>query len=471
MPAPEEKITVVGSGLVGSLLACFLARRGMSVRLFEKLPDMRKESIPAGRSINLAISTRGLSALRKVGLEIEALRHAIPMRGRVMHSVQGELSFQAYGKDESQHINSISRGFLNRMLMDAAEATGLVELRFRHVLKSIDWDAKTLSFEGEAGGSARSERFETLLGTDGGGSLVRREMLAHGRFEFDQQLLGHGYKELNIPPGRRGAPGSPESFQLEKHALHIWPRGFYMLIALPNEDGSFTCTLFLPFEGPVSFQSLKSPADVQALFAEKFPDALRLLPDLTDQFFGNPTGTMGTVKLWPWNLGGDALLLGDAAHALVPFYGQGMNCGFEDCAVLDGLLAGGEVTWESRFQKFADFRKTNADAIADMAVENFVEMRDKVGDPHFLLEKQVEKILLNTFPGEFLSRYTLVSFSNAPYRFAHRVGEIASGIVGELCNGLTRAEAVDLVRAGKLIRQRLVPYLEDNEFGYRAPLS
>jgi kynurenine 3-monooxygenase len=471
MPSPEEKIAIVGSGLVGSLLACFLARRGMSVLVFEKLPDMRKESIPAGRSINLAISTRGLSALRRVGLEIEALRHAIPMRGRMMHSVQGELSFQAYGKDESQHINSISRGFLNRMLMDAAEATGRVEIRFRHVLTSVDWETNTLTFEGEGDRPPNRERFETVFGTDGGGSVMRREMLARGRFDLDQQLLGHGYKELNIPPGPTGALGSPGGFQLEKHALHIWPRGFYMLIALPNEDGSFTCTLFLPFEGPVSFQSLQSPSDVRSLFAEQFPDALRLLPDLTDQFFGNPTGTMGTVKLWPWNLGGDALLLGDAAHAVVPFYGQGMNCGFEDCVVLDGLIAGERLEWESLFKAFADVRKTNADAIADMAVENFVEMRDKVGDSHFLLEKQVEKILLNTFPGEFLSRYTLVSFSNAPYRFAHRVGEIASGIVGELCVGLTRAEAVDLVRAGKLIRQRLVPYLEENEFGYRVPLS
>jgi kynurenine 3-monooxygenase len=206
---------------------------------------------------------------------------------------------------------------------------------------------------------------------------------------------------------------------------------------------------------------------VRALFAAQFPDALKLLPDVTEQFFRNPTGTMGTVKLWPWNLGGTALLLGDAAHAVVPFYGQGMNAGFEDCVVLDGMLSGG--AWQPLFEAFGKARKTNADAIADMAVENFVEMRDKVADPHFLVEKQVEKMLLNTFPGEFLSRYTLVSFSLAPYRFAHRVGEIASGIVSELCQGLTRAEAVDLVRAGKLIRQRLVPYLEANEFGYRLP--
>ena len=344
--------------------------------------------------------------------------------------------------------------------MDGAERTGRVEILFQHGLSSVDWQARSLSFHDELHGAQRVEPFTTLFGTDGGGSVVRREMTAQGSFELSQELLGHGYKELNVPAGPGGA------FQLEKHALHIWPRGSYMLIALPNEDASFTCTLFLPFKGVLSFESLAGPTDVQTLFAAQFPDALKLLPDLTEQFFRNPTGTMGTIKMWPWNVGGTALLLGDAAHAVVPFYGQGMNCGFEDCVELDALLSGD--SWESVFEAFGKARKTNSDAIADMAVENFVEMRDKVADPHFLLEKQVEKLLLNTFPGEFLSRYTLVSFGLAPYRFAHRVGEIASGIVGELCQGLTRAEAVDLVRAGKLIRQRLVPYLEENEFGYRA---
>jgi kynurenine 3-monooxygenase len=419
---------------------------------------MRRQVIPAGRSINLAISARGLNALRKVGLEIEALRHAIPMNGRMMHSAKGELSYQAYGKDESQHINSISRGLLNRMLMDAAERSGRVEIVYQHGVKSIDWEKKTLTLQDERAHADHTEHFHTLFGTDGGGSAVRREMMTRAPIELSQELLSHGYKELTIPPG------PARSFLLEKHALHIWPRGSYMLIALPNEEGSFTCTLFLPFKGPLSFESLAAPADVHALFAAQFPDALGLLPDLTEQFFQNPTGTMGTVKMWPWHLGGQALLLGDAAHAVVPFYGQGMNCGFEDCVVLDGMLSGG--AWEPVFNAFEKARKPNADAIADMAVENFVEMRDKVADPHFLLEKEVEKILLNTFPGEFLSRYTLVSFSLAPYRFAHRVGEIASAIVGELCQGLTRIEALDLVRARKLIRERLVPYLKDNEFGY-----
>jgi len=457
MPGSEEAVTIVGSGLVGSLLAIFLARRGLHVTVLERLPDMRREAIPAGRSINLAISARGLHALRKVGLEITALRHAIPMRGRMMHSPKGELSFQAYGKDESQHINSLSRGLLNQMLMDAAEGTGRVEIAFQQRLQAIDWDEQRISLTDDVRGSERQLGFSTLFGTDGAGSVARQEMMRVAPFALSQELLSHGYKELSIPAGKGGG------FQMEKHALHIWPRGSYMLIALPNEDGSFTCTLFLSFTGPVSFASLVTPSDVSAFFEAQFPDALRLLPDLTDQFFRNPTGHMGTVKLWPWNLAGKALLLGDAAHAVVPFYGQGMNCGFEDCVVLDGMLSGGP--WAPLFEAFGKARKTNADAIADMAVENFVEMRDKVADAHFLLEKQVEKILLNTFPGEFLSRYTLVSFGLAPYRFAQRVGEIASGIVSELCEGLTRAEAVDLVRAGKLIRQRLVPFLEENGYG------
>ncbi len=461
MPEFEDRVTLVGSGLVGSLLAIFLARRGLQVSLLERLPDMRKEAIPAGRSINLAISARGLNALRKVGLEIVALRHAIPMRGRMMHSLKGELSFQAYGKDESQHINSISRGLLNRMLMDAAEGTGRVEIVFQQRLQSIDWERRLLSLKDDASGAERMHEFSTLLGTDGAGSVVRQEMMKQESYSLNQELLSHGYKELSIPAGTGGA------YQMDKHALHIWPRGSFMLIALPNEDGSFTCTLFLSFEGPVSFRSLTTPDQVRAFFAEQFPDALALLPDLTEQFFNNPTGHMGTVKLWPWHLGGKALLLGDAAHAVVPFYGQGMNCGFEDCVALDGMLSGG--AWEPVFEAFGRARKTDTDAIADMAVENFVEMRDKVGDPHFLLEKQVEKILLNTFPGEFLSRYTLVSFGLAPYGFAQRVGEIAGGIVAELCEGLTRAEAVDLIKARKLIRERLVPFLEENAYGYGVP--
>jgi kynurenine 3-monooxygenase len=298
-----------------------------------------------------------------------------------------------------------------------------------------------------------------LIGTDGGGSAVRGAMVKLPGYEISQELLEHGYKELLLPAGVGSA------FQLEKHALHIWPRGSHMLIALPNEDGSFTCTLFLPFRGAVSFETLQAPRDVAGFFEREFPDARKLLPDLEEQFFTNPTGFMGTVKLAPWDVPGKAVLVGDAAHAIVPFFGQGMNCGFEDCLVLDRLLE--EHPMAAAFESFGRQRKPHSDAIADMAVENFVEMRDRTADAHFLLEKQIEKILLNAFPGEFLSRYTLVSFSLAPYRFAYRVGEIASGIIAELSQGLTKAEDVDLTKAGRLIRERLVPYLKENEYGFR----
>ncbi|MCY1036458.1 NAD(P)/FAD-dependent oxidoreductase [Corallococcus sp. BB11-1] len=460
MPSNESKLTVVGAGLVGSLLSLYLARRGHTVEVLERRPDMRREALDAGRSINLAISTRGLHALRQVGLEEEALKHAIPMRGRVIHPVQGELAYQPYGKDDSQHINSLSRGWLNRFLMTQAEATGRVRIHFRQRVTHADAAAGTLTVQDEATGETREVRDTVVFGTDGSGSAVRQAMQPRPDFQATQETLGHGYKELTIPPG----PGG--SFQMEKHALHIWPRGSFMLIALPNEDGSFTCTLFLPWQGPVSFDSLKTPQALEDFFQERFPDAKALIPGLVEEFFARPTGHMVTVKCAPWRVGGRTLLLGDAAHAIVPFFGQGMNCGFEDCAVLDGLLAS-QTDWEETFSVFERRRKTNADAIADMAVENFIEMRDSTGDPRFLLEKGVEKVLLNAFPGEFVSRYPLVSFSRVPYRLAYEVGAIAGGIVSELSRGLTRPEDVDLDAAAKLIRGRLTPFMKEHADGFR----
>ncbi|NOK08381.1 FAD-dependent oxidoreductase [Corallococcus exercitus] len=460
MPSNESKLTVVGAGLVGSLLALYLARRGHTVEVLERRPDMRRETLDAGRSINLAISTRGLHALRQVGLEEEALKHAIPMRGRVIHPVKGELAFQPYGKDDSQHINSLSRGWLNKFLMTQAEATGRVSIRFQQRVMQADPAAGALTVLDEATGATREVRDAVVFGTDGSGSAVRQALQSQTGSQADSQTLGHGYKELTIPPGEGGR------FQMEKHALHIWPRGTYMLIALPNEDGSFTCTLFLPWEGPVSFASLQTPAALEAFFQEQFPDAKALIPGLVEEFFSRPTGHMVTVKCAPWHAGERTLLLGDAAHAIVPFYGQGMNCGFEDCVVLDALLEK-QPNLGQAFREFERLRKTNADAIADMAVENFIEMRDSTADPRFLLEKGVEKVLLNAFPGEFVSRYTLVSFSRVPYRLAYGVGAIAGGIVSELAKDLKRPEDVDLDRAAKLIRGRLTPFMEEHADGFR----
>lgn len=443
-----DPVTIVGAGLVGSLLAISLARRGHAVTVLERRPDMRKESMSAGRSINLAISARGLHALRLVGLEREALDHAIAMQGRMVHAVDGSTNFQRYGKDDSQHINSISRGWLNSMLMTRAEETGKVDLRFSQRVEAVSNGGRTLHLDG--GSTLESA---VTFGTDGSGSVVREALEKKGSTVTRSDTLDHGYKELEIPPGPNG------TFQLEKHALHIWPRGQYMLIALPNQDGSFTCTLFMPYEGETSFASLQTPEAVSALFARDFADAKALMPALTDTFFANPTGHMVTVKSTPW-FHESMLLLGDAAHAIVPFFGQGMNCGFEDCAELAGILET-SASWSDAFARFDTERKPNADAIADMAVENFVEMRDKTGDPRFKLEKAIEQRLFAAFPGEFLSRYTLVSFDLAPYRFAYRVGEVAQRIVSELADGIDSADHVDLERARVLVREQLAPLLAE----------
>ncbi len=442
----REPLRIVGAGLVGALQAIYLARRGYAVELFEQRPDLRRGGAGAGKSINLAISARGLHALAQVGLREDALAHATPMRGRTLHALDGSLTFQAYGQQESDHINSISRAWINETLLTAAEATGRVTITFERPFSLSDVDGRV------------------LIGADGGGSAVRQALQAElgDGMSVRQSFLGHGYKELTLPAGPRGA------FQLDQRSLHIWPRGTYMLIALPNLDGSFTCTLFLPHEGTPSFASLKSSESLTAFFAERFKDALALLPDLADQFFRNPTGQLGTLKAWPWTHE-KTVLIGDAAHAIVPFYGQGMNCGFEDCVVFDRLLAQQPPAEpiESIFETFARARKPQSDAIADMAIDNFAEMRDKTADPRFLLEKAVERRLLTAFPGRFFSRYTLVSFSLAPYRFASDLGMIAGDIVHELCEGLQSAEQVDLTRAERLIADRLAPFLKENRDGFR----
>jgi kynurenine 3-monooxygenase len=327
----------------------------------------------------------------------------------------------------------------------------------------VDFEEGALTFRNDKTGEEATRRAQVILGTDGAGSAIRQAMLAQEGYRSHESLLSHGYKELTLPAG----PGG--TWQIEKHALHIWPRGDFMLIALPNEDGSFTCTLFLAMEGGSnSFEALKTPADVRAFFTREFPDVVDRIASLEHDFFEHPTGRMVTVKSAPWNVGGKALLAGDAAHAIVPFYGQGMNLGFEDCSALDALMAEPGKNWAEIFETFSRERKPHADAIADMAVENFIEMRDKVADPRFLLEKQVEKALLNAFPGRFLSRYTLVSFSLVPYGIAHRVGELAQGIVSELADGISRAQDVDLAKAERLIDARLAPYLKEVGLGSRA---
>lgn len=467
----SKTIALVGAGLVGSLLAIFLARRGYFVDLFERRPDMRVEQISAGRSINLAISTRGINALARLGIDDEILSQAVPMRGRMMHSAQGELTFQPYGMNDKQCINSISRATLNKALMTHAEKTGKVRIFFNQRVTGVDFSTGELRLDDPRTEEQTTKSYERIIGTDGSASAIRHEMSRLPAYTCSESTLEYGYKELVILP-KEVDGASDQIFKIEKNALHIWPRGNFMLIALPNFEGSFTCTLFLPFQGQVSFEHLNDDESVEAFFQKYFPDAVPHIDNLLETFRTNPTGHMVTVKTFPWNVGGSVLLMGDAAHGIVPFFGQGMNCGFEDCTVFDELLdelSSKDFTgdaakvdsdfWNELFERVSKSRKENTDAIADMAVENFSEMRDKVADKRFLLEKAVEKVLQREFPGRYLSRYALVTFSNIPYRVAMEVGIIDNEILAELCLNLEDPEKVDLKLAERLIDQKLAPVL------------
>ena len=466
MPKTHD-ITVIGAGLVGSALSIMLARRGFAVQALERRPDMRRSGAEAGRSINLALSTRGLRALQHIGLDLEqaVLKRAVPMHGRMIHQQDGALSFQPYGKDKSEYINSVSRAELNKTLMTHAEATQKVQITFNQRVLHRDLQACTLQVEDTRSQSVRTLAAPRVIGTDGSASVVREAMQRAGSSQCTQEALEYGYKELSIPPGPQG------SFRLQQNALHIWPRGAFMLIALPNFDGSFTCTLFLPHTGAQSFANLHGGEAVRGFFNTHFADAVPHLVNLTGEFASNPVGHMVTVKCSPWHHADHTLLVGDAAHAIVPFFGQGANCGLEDCTVFnDGLatLGPGGNDWSTLLERFSALRKPHADAIADMAVENFTEMRDKVGNAQFLLEKAAEKRLMAACPGEFLSRYGMVTFSNIPYAAAQQAGNIADGVVRELCAGLHSVEELDLVRAKQLIAERFTPFWQQHREGVTA---
>lgn len=450
MSGEAETISLIGAGLNGPLLAIGLVKRGFRVEIYERRPDMRKVRIDAGRSINLALSTRGIHALTQAGLWNEMRKITIPMRGRMMHSAASELTFQPYGKDEGEVINSISRAELNIALMNAAEAQG-VRIHFQQRCTGIDLKTGGLHIHDEQTNQGRTIDSVVAIGCDGSASAIRGEMLKLPRFNFSQQYLDYGYKELTIPAGNNG------KHRLETNALHIWPRGNYMLIALPNVDGTFACILFLPFEGLDSFAQLNSAASVADFFELHFPDASLVMPDLTGTFFGNPTGAMVTIKCSPWHVNGRILLLGDAAHAIVPFFGQGINCGFEDCTSLLALLDRYGPDWKRVFSDLEKGRKTNTDAIADMAVENFVEMRDRVADPRFLFRKKVELALEAKYPRLFVPKYSMVTFHRIPYATALSRGQIQDRMLTELCDGIARVEEIDWSKADRLIRGGLTP--------------
>ncbi len=450
MTAERGNLTLVGSGLTGPLLAISLVQRGFPVELYERRPDMRRVNISAGRSINLALSTRGIHALKQAGVWDDVAKILIPMRGRMMHSVTGELTFMPYGKDETEVINSISRADLNIGLMDSAENHG-VSIHFNERCTGFDLRTGAVHLRNEETGAESTVETEVVIATDGATSAIRTEMLKLPRFNFAQQYLDYGYKELTIPAAPDG------KHVIETHALHIWPRGTFMLIALPNIDGTFGCILFLPFDGENSFAELATEAAVRSFFEAQFPDALRLMPNLVENFFANPTGAMVTIKCSPWHVDSKALLLGDAAHAIVPFFGQGMNCAFEDCTYFLDLLERHGPDWENLFAAFEKSRKADTDAIADLAIENFVEMRDKVADPRFLFRKKVELELEKRYPGRFVPKYAMVTFHRTPYSVAAERGAIQNRMLGELCDAVQRMDEIDWQKAESLVQRELTP--------------
>lgn len=413
-PDKKNKITIAGAGLAGALLATLLARKGWQVEVFEKRPDPRVKGYEGGRSINLALAERGLHALREAGLNDVVMQQAVMMRGRMVHMKNGDTQLQRYGKDDSEVIWSVHRGELNITLLNAAEAAG-AQISFNHRIENIDFDAKKMTMINDFDRSSAILDFNVLIGADGAGSGVRTALKQQNYLTERFESLGHSYKELEIPPNAAG------EFQLEANALHIWPRGGYMCIALPNTEKTFTVTLFLPNEGDPSFATLPDLAAARTFFETDFADALPMIPNFDEDFINNPTSGLSTLYCDKWHLDGRVVLLGDAAHAMVPFHGQGMNCAFEDCLALVQHIEQ-STDWEQAFGEFEQERKPNALAIQTMALENYIEMRDRVDDPDFLLQRQLERTLAERHPGVFIPRYAMVSFSRVPYRIAFERG-------------------------------------------------
>ncbi len=413
---------VAGAGLGGSLMAALLGRAGHRVLVLERRADPRTGTVEAGRSINLAISERGLYALSRLGLSDTILRIATPLHGRMIHPVQGPLAFQRYGR-KGQSINSISRAALNQVLLDAAEGSGAVRVRFGRRCSELDLDGGVIVSVDASSGLDPDRHTGVILGADGAYSAVRGQLQRRERYDFSQDYLEHGYKELSIPPGPGGA------HRLDPNALHIWPRGGYMMMAMANVDGSFTVTLYLGFDGPDSFAELGTPEAVERFFGREFPDAGPLIPGLAQAFLANPTGSLVTIRSRPWHIGGRVALLGDACHAIVPFFGQGANAAFEDCLALDAALGRHPADLARAFDEYEVERRPNADAIADLALANFQEMRDRVASPLFRFEKRVQALVHRLFPRWFIPLYTMISFTRIPYARARRRARLQARVV------------------------------------------
>ena len=433
----KKSIAVAGAGLCGTAMAIRLAEYGYQVDLYERRADLRKNDISAGRSINLALSDRGLNALEMIGLREIVSAEVIPMHGRLIHPLEGEKTIYSYSGRKGQYINSVSRGGLNMTLLDKAEESDNITIFFEAQVKSVDIPSTTLSVD--IGGETITKKYDVIFGSDGAGSAVRQTLQkqsARIRFDFQQKWLSTGYKELHIPPTPDGG------WKIEKHALHIWPRKGHMMIALPNLDGSFTLTMFTPFEGPVGMDRLVTDDLITKFMEENFSDATALIPDLLEQFHANPTSSLGTIKCYPWAYN-RTVLLGDSAHAVVPFYGQGMNCALEDCVVLDRLIKEHDHNWDKILPAYQEQRKKDADAIADLAEDNFYEMRDGTADPVFNIKRLIELRL--EADHDYYSKYSLVTFrADVPYHIAMKKGRLQNKILYDIAKNIDDPSSVAL---------------------------
>ena len=440
------KIAVVGSGLVGSLLSIYLKKQGHTVHVFDRSSDIRTINF-SGRSINLAMSHRGWKALDDAGIGDEIRKIAIPMEKRAIHLVDS-LNFQQYGKN-GENIYSISRGVLNRKMIDLAEQSG-VEFLFNQKIWDVDLASATLHIGETERGEWTDLKYDMVFGADGAFSRIRHRMQRQSRFNYSQDFLNTGYKELNIPANADG------SHKLDKNSLHIWPRGNYMLIALPNLDGSFTCTLFMPFEGQNSFESLTTRSEVEAFFIKNMPDTLEVIPDLATDFFKNPTSTLLTMKCYPWTFENKIALIGDACHAMVPFYGQGMNAGFEDITILNQLIEKYADDWETIFSEYQISRKPNADAISELSYQNFMEMSTKTADPKFILQKKIEKHFSDKYPDKWTPLYSRVTFSLEPYQEALAMGKVQDQIMKQVLE----IENIENIWNSEHVEQKILELLQ-----------
>lgn len=429
-----KRITIIGSGLAGSLLGIYLARRGYSIDLYESRPDIRLTQIDRGRSINLALSCRGITGLAGVDLMSEVEKLMVPMRARAIHEEQGGVRYQAFGRHRDEHINAIVRTDLNKLLLDNLEKYPDVHLNFGMKLLELDVYKKQIHFECQDG-SIVAKPYQRLIGADGAGSVVREALYKQNLITYDRIYLPHGYKELSI------SGSSPE--QLAREHLHLWPRDSFLLLGNPNRDNSITGSLFLANEGKNSFAELDNEVGVQAFFSRAFPDAWQAMPDLVDEFLHNPTGRMSTIKCSPWNYEEQCLLIGDAAHGLVPFFGQGMNSAFEDCRLLNELLAEYEDDWARVMPAFYKTRKINTDAVAQMSMENYHEIQSDIRSPQFNLKKQLEQALMHHYPDRYISKHVLVMFTNTPYAEALARGKIQSDLLNEICKVTTSVETIN----------------------------